>query len=584
MKRQHILHLTAIAALFLSHLNLSAQGKISIDRTEDSLTVFRLDSLDYLYKLAGDTVADHPYYTFLWIFGDGSFVNGTRDSVIGHVYEQRAKRNYHLAGLAGNADVTVYATGIYSGGSRPPRMLAPPPGDPFRGQTVQRQTFKIPALGTIDTTPAPTDTSVIDATKSGALRLQLNKNVRPQDTLVSIISFRQPGKVPVQDISGQVLFFYNSKVKKAATVPAPVKKVFKETSPPPAPPALSHGKSDFQRSHVQFTNLSERGGGLTAAEGITEFQNVIAWNYDALSPDGSDERHLFVELANDSILWELFKNGVGDTLRFLAVMTALDFNPDILGQLPSVQSAYLDNIGVTGLLGSKYFDDGVFLDLGQTNQQAKIIGVSEVTSPVVSAHDPNYLSLFACQCPGPGKQKIAGVIDFSNDGNAGTTQLEIVLHVPDQLNLSSVETISLHPEPTFPVQPQIDLAARTVTWKWPALLYPAGSAGFGHPSTFGQVAFSIALKDGVNLADVQPVTACIIFDFNDPMCTLPVSGSGITTSVGDASSGFLLECEACKDYPAEGTVGGFDWWCALWWSLGILLLLVIVWLVRRFFS
>ena len=573
--------MAAIAALLLGHLPLSAQGKISINRTQDSLVVFQLDSLDILSKLAGDTVASHPYYTFLWIFGDGSFVNGTRDSVAGHVYEQRAKRSYHLAGPGGNADVTVYATGIYSGGSRPPRSLAPPPGNPFRGASVQRQSFKIPALGTIDATPATIDTSVIDTTKTAALRLQLNKKVRPQDTLVSIISFRQPGKVPTQNIRGQVLLFYNSKVKKAAVVPTGVKKVLK-SSPPPTSPAMSYGKSDFQQSLVQFTNTSGQGTGSMAAEGVTEFKNVLVWDYDALSPDGSDERHVFAEFANDSTMWELFKNNVGDTLRFLAVMTAIDFSPDILGPLPGVQSAFLDSIGVTALLNAKFFNDGVFLNLNQTNQQAKIIGVSEVISPVVAAHDPNKLSLYACQCPDTTERKIAGVIDFSNDGKAATTQLEIVLHVPNQLNLSSVESISLLPEPAVPVQPQIDLAARTVTWKWPALLQPAETAGFGHPSTFGQVTFSIALKDGFGLADVEPVTACIIFDLSDPMCTLPVASSGIVTTGDDLTT--VLQCQECKDYPQEGTADVFDWWCALLWALGILALLVIVWLTRRFFS
>mgnify|MGYP001467603246 CR=1 FL=1 len=583
MKRQRTLHLFLLAVLVSIQAQVFAQGKIGIIQREGSQTVFRLDSLDHLYKLAGDTVADHPYYTFLWVLGDGSFVNGTRDSVMRHTYELRDKRRYHLAGAGGGPDVTVYATGIYSGGSRPPSSLAAPPGDPFRSQTVQRQTFKLPALAPPNPAPLPIDTSVIDNTKTGTLRMQLNKKVRPQDTLVSIISFRQPGKVPDQNIAGQVLLFYNSRVKKAETIPVPIKKVFKGTAPPTASPPLTHGRSDFQQSLVHFTNTSSKGAGSLATEGISEYLSVAAWDYNTLSPDGMDERHVFAEFANDSMLWELFKNGVGDTLRFLAVMTAISDNPDLLGQLPQVQDAYLDSIGITNLLTGKYFSDGVFLSLGQTNQKSQIIGISEVVSPVVSAHDPNYLSLYACECPGEGRQKIAGVIDFSNDGNAGTTQLKIVLHVPPQLNLNSVETIGLVPAPTFPVQPEIDLAARTVTWTWPALLQPAESAGFGHPSTFGQVAFTIAMKEGFSLSDVQPVTACIIFDFNDPMCTLPVAGEGIVTKSEDGGIQAVLECEACKTYPDEGKTG-FDMWCALLWLLGIVLLLLIVWLVKRFFS
>ena len=581
--KQRLTHLLlAQAIFFLCQFSLSAQDDIVIQQRQDSLVTFKLDSLDILYGLAGDTVASHPYYTFLWVFGDGSFINGTRDSVLSHIYERRNKRLYHLGGaLSGAAEVTVYATGNYSGGTRPPRLVIPPPGDPNRYPTVMRKTFKLPALGAIDPTPMPIDTSVIDKTKTGALRLQLSNKVRPQDTLVSILSFRQPGKVPVQPIRGQVLLFYNSKVKQANRVETAVKKLFKNTSPPPSPPpALTHGKFNFQREMIHFTNVTRQANGDLAGQGITEFQNVIGFDFDSLSAEGLDERHLFVEFQNDSLMWSLFKNNMGDTLKFLAVMTALSSSTDILGQLPNVQSAYLEQIGIQNLLQTKFYTDGTFLDLGQTNQQSKIIGISEVVSPVVAAHDPNNLTVYACECPNPAEKKIAGVIDFSNDGKAETRQLSITLHVPDQLNLSSVESISLTPTPLVTVQPQIDLAARTVTWSWPALLYPAESAGYLHPSTTGQVVFTIALKDGVNLADVEPLTACIVFDQNDPMCTLPAKNSGFITSEDGSSQ--LLQCDECKKYPGEGA--GIDWICVLLWALGIFLLILILWFLRRFFS
>jgi hypothetical protein len=585
--KQFIISLLAVQAfLFVSHFSLSAQGQIRITRQQDSLSTLKLDSLDILYGLAGDTVSGHPYYTFLWIFGDGTFINGTRDSIVSHIYEQRAKRNYYLGGAAGGAaETTVYATGNYSGGTRRPKKLMAPPGNPFRYPTVMRQTFKLPALGRLDLTPTPAVLpSVIDTTKTGTLRLQLSNKIRPQDTLVSILSFRQPRKAPVQPISGQLLLFYNSKVKKANRVDNTTKKLFKNTAPPPPPPALSFGKFNLQRQMVHFTNIAGQSVADLTGQGITEFKNVIGFDYDSLSTDGTDERHLFIEFQNDSLMWQLFKNNIGDTLKFLAVMTALSNNTDILGQLPTVQSAYLNQTGIQNLLQTNFFADGTFINLGQSNNlQAKIIGVSEVVSPVVAAHDPNNLTIYACECPDPAEKKIAGVIDFSNDGKADTRQLSVTLHVPDQLNLSSVESISLSPAPLASVQPQIDLAARTVTWTWSALLYPAESAGYGHSSTQGQIVFSMALKDGADLNAVEPLTACIVFDMNDPMCTLPAERAAFITSYQEDGSDFL-QCDECKNYPDEGKETGIDWKCLLLWALGIFLLLLIIWLVRRFLS
>ena len=570
-----------LAAFLCSQSFLPAQGKMTIQSQQDSLTVFKLDSLDILTKLAGDKSAGHPYYTFLWIFGDGSFVNGARDSVFRHVYENRRKLRYNLAG-GSSADVAVYATGNYSGGSRPPKAAASP-GDFFRSPGISRFTVKPELLLGKDPTPVPLDTSVIDTTKTAALRLQLNKNIRPQDTLVAILSFRQPGKLPAQDIGGQVFLFYNSKVKKANRIQPAVKKLFKD-SPPPPPPALTHGKSDFQRSLVQFANTQDQGAGLLAAQGIADFNNVIAWTYDSLTADGRDERHLFVELANDSTMWELFKNDVGDTLRFLAVMTALSANSDLLGPLPNVQDAFLESSGIQTLLRTNFYSDGAFINLGQGgptggNLQSKIIGVSEVASPVVSSHDPNKLSLYACQCPDTTRRKVVGVVDYSNDGKAPTALVKVTLKVPEQLNLSSIESLSLSPAPAGFVEPDINLVQRTITWTYAALLQPAETAGFGHPSTQGQIVFSIDLKDSFDISQIEPVEACIVFDVNAPMCTLPVSAAQIISTAEDGVVQSALQCNDCKTHPVEGA--GFDWCCYLLWGLGLLLLVVIVWVVKK---
>ncbi|MFQ5446211.1 MAG: hypothetical protein ACE5FF_04695 [Saprospiraceae bacterium] len=568
-----------LAFFLLCQLSAFTQSQIIIDSQTDSLTIFRLDSLDLLTELAGDTAASHPYYTFLWIFGDGSFINGTRDSIIGHVFEKREGRLWHMA-ASGGADVTVYATGNYSGGSRPPRM-APGPHDFFRSPSVVRQTIKKDALLNMDTSPVPVDTSVIDSTRTNTLRLQLSKNVRPQDTLVSIVSFRQPGKVPVQPIHGQVFLFYNSRVVEAERLPPAVKNLFKTSPPPPPPPALTHGRFDFQRSLVQFEHVQEEGEGSTAGTGITEFNNLIVWNYSSLTNDGRDERHLFAEFGVDSIMWDLFKNGRGDTLRFLAVMTALDFSPDVPGPLPDVQSVLLDTTGIAPLLSSRFYNNGTFVDLDQADLQSKIIGVSEVTTPVVSAHDPNYLALYACECPDTVQRKVVGVVDYSNDGLASTGLVKVILHVPIQLNLESAEAISLVPAPAVPVAPEVNLGERTVTWSYPALLQPAESAGYGHPSTQGQLVFSITVKEGFGVADLGETTACIVFDVNDPMCTVPVAATAIVTTAEGGVAQSALQCQECKIFPEEGAT--CDWWCYLKWAFYLLILVVVVWLVRKLF-
>lgn len=569
------LHL-AVFFFFAAQCVLMAQGRVSIASQNDSLTVLQLNDLDILTRLAGDTDTTHPYYTFLWIFGDGSFINGTRDSVIGHVYEVRERR---LFAANTGADVTVYATGNYSGGGRPPRM-APSPDDFFHSPSVIRTTLKKELLeNNVDLTPVTLDTSVIDTTRTGLLRLQLSKNARPQDTLVAILSFRQPQGKPSQPVGGQLYLFFNSRIAEAQHIPTAVKGAIKSSPPPPPPPSFSHGKFAHQRNHLHFRHVQDLGAANAMPAGISAYTHFLVWNYDSLRNDGRDERHLFAEFGVDSLMWELFRDGRGDTLSFLAVMTAYDFSPDVIGLLPTASHPMIDTTGIANLLNQRYYvGNNEFAPFDDADLQGKVVAVSEVKTPVVSSHDPNELLLYACQCPDTSRRQVVGVVNYSNDGNAPTSLIKVRLQVPEQLNLNAIETIAMQPAPHLPVHPAIDLAARTIEWAYPAMLQPAAAAGFGHPSTQGQITFTIDLKPGFEIADLDPVQACIVFDVNDPMCTLPVTAGDIVSDFEDKGIRQLLQCTACPQHQPEGTD---NWWWCIKWGLILLVLLLLIWVLKK---
>lgn len=574
MKQRPLLFLFLL--LLAAQWQLSAQNRVSIASQNDSLTVLRLDSLDILTKLAGDADPTHPYYTFLWIFGDGSFINGTRDSVIGHVFEARNER---LFSPTTGTDVTVYATGNYSGGSRPPRM-APAPDDFFRSPSVIRTTLKKELLqNNVDISPTTIDTSAIDTTRSALLRLQLSKKVRPQDTLVAILSFRQPQGKPIQPIGGQIFLFYNSRITAAKYIPTAVKGAIKSSPPPPPPPSFSHGKFSHQKNLVHFRNVQDLGDGNALPAGISAYTNYLVWNYDSLRNVGRDERHLFAEFGVDSLMWELFRNGRGDTLSFLAVMTAYDFSPDVIGLLPSASNPLIDTTGIAPLLNQRFYvGNNEFAPLDNADLHGKIIAISEVKTPVVSSHDPNELVLYSCQCPDTLRRQVVGVIYYSNDGNSPTSLVKVSLQVPDQLNLNSLETVNIQPAPAGSLNPLIDPDSRTITWAYAALIQPTASAGFGHASTQGQITFTIDLKKGAELSSLNPMQACITFDANDAICTLPVKASDVVYSFEEEGITKLLQCTACPMKPDED--GNLWWWC-IKWGLVLLVLLLVIWLLKR---
>ncbi|MEZ4959379.1 MAG: hypothetical protein R2830_06140 [Saprospiraceae bacterium] len=596
--------LSGLLFFMLSPVFTFSQGIIEVQAADGptSTTTLRITDQDLLLKIAGDAARGHPYYTYLWVFGDGTFINGTTDSILAHSY-LNAQNTFLVNSPTPGADVTVFLTGNYSGGSKPPKKLVSDPSDIGRSPSNAKGFLPSGDLA-IDMAPIPFQPNSVPFTTSPAVRLQLNnEGLLPGDTMAAILTFRQPAKLdPPQPVQGQLFLFYNSQVIKGD--PPKSKAVndrfSNESTAPTAPPAIKSGRSNYLRSLLHFHDTDTLGQfALTPAE-TNDFNNVLIWNYANLSDAnlGNEVRNVFAEMANDTSMQVLFNEASkhGDTLRFLAVMTVLDTlntNTDqLFSQLPNLpagEAQYLESVGLTSLLQNNFYlaNEG-FIPLtgGQFPLASKIIGFQETRTPVVAAHDPNSLEVYGCKCPGSGGKKVVGVISFSNDGGAPTTQLKVVLNVPPQLNMNSLDDISMSPTPAQPefLQGTKDFNQRTITWQWPGLLNPVMQVGVGHPSTMGEIVFSIQLKEGFDLADMEQLLACITFDNGEEMCTLPVGQSNIITTTGNPQVNAELECEECKAYDPEPAGCACGPLCMLLVAVGLFIFLVVIWFVKKFLS
>lgn len=577
------LHLLSfsLAFLLLCQLPVFAQKSKLVTSKSGTTTSLTLSGLDTLTRISG---APKPYYTYLWVFGDGTFVNGTRDSaLVKHIYKRNANASYLQGAGPFKPDVTVYMTGHYSGGARPPRkgVVAPPPPDSFflRPPSVARHDDGV-SLNIGDILNPPGTPATVFSDPNQLLKLQLNHNVMPGDTLASIVSFRSPIKPApgAQTLRGQVLLFYNSQAKTGMAKLPPLLKG--EVAPPPPPPAPArYGKFNFRNSPQHYTNVYTTGNWSTK---FPTYKEVVGWTYDSLPPADIEERNVFAEFGSDTAMWQLYRNNVGDTLSFLAVFTAISSNPDLLGILPEIDTTKIDPAIVNLLRDSMLTNDGFLplsvFDPNQGSPSTKILGFSEIKTPVVAAHDPNNLTLYTCKCPAAtGGRKLLGVVEFSNDGNAPTSRVVVKMKIPDQLDLASLQhQIDIFPAPA-PLGFSVDEATRTVTWDWLAALPPASERGFGHPDTKGHIVFSALFAEGSDPSQLEPMQACIKFDIQDTMCTSVVPNTKIIMEFQGGVAGTELECVSCE---AKG-----DCWCGDYcWLLyligAILLLILVVWWQR----
>lgn len=577
-----------LAFLFLGHFSIAQQITAQRQNLPNSdTTILTATGFDFLDSLVGDDTPE-PFYTFLWVYGDGTFTNGTRDSSMKHVYQDFENRIY----TSPNAlYAKVYPTGNYGGTSRPPSgLVAPDPTNPFRPPAAIKSDIPLMDIQ-IKSPPSPEPDSMFDT--GSMLHLQLNHDVQPEDTLVNILSFRN--LIPGDTIpEGRIYLFYNSKTK-PASVPPVAKRVFGNpiAIPPPAP---QYGTFNFQETLNFYRDITENGDiDLTSNNpnpAFDSYQNCLIFNYDTLAGDNQDLRNLFVEFENDTSLWNMLQGETGDTMSFLAVMTALPrlTDSELMANIKILKDGLdfrpLDSLGVTNILNGYYGDDNEWIQLNPNSGFVQeIVGYSEVHSPVVKSHDPNEVKVYACECPGQGQQKLVCVVNFENTGQASTTLVNIKMEIPEELAIGTIEPISYRiGSSDWPslFQPT-DAGGRMREWNFPNAALKAGEVvGKGHPSTQGQLVFSILVDAGFTLADIEAISSCIVFDLEAPICTVPVLPTDYITTIQNGDVKEVLKCKTCDSVSPPDTCFGLPCWLCCFICI-LVILLVLYWIVKKFF-
>lgn len=511
--------------------------------TKDSVG-FHVEGLPALITLSADKPIT-PYYRYLWIFGDGSFINATREDSVSHRYTT-------FSANPGPYEARAYSTDSYSGGNPPPVLK-------FSN-----------ALGNDFTFPEPLKTKeVVEGDRH--IKLQRNHEVRPGDTLVNIFSFNNRTN---DTLSGQLYLFYNSEVTREVTTDDKGKKSSVKTP--------QFGSFQLNESLIYYNNVNRLGilDNPPAAVGQA-YKKVLVLDYFRKAP-GTDQ-HLFVEFANDSTMFNLIPGDEKGKVSFLAMMTAyteldtfLDDNQRLLVEGLEMPKFF------SGLSEIQPDPDGSDDGLGNLQPATVITDIFQMNADIVKAHDPNQVIAEACGCPdGNGVNKVIVTIECENDGFDFATSVFMEMEIPEELDFNSIfdTLINFHPEIAPGTAGKISLdkdeAARTIRWNMENfLIHGTPIKGAGDPSTQAKVVFSVLTNAGVDLADVPPLQACI--RFNDPngeeVCTLPANIQVIPSSVGSTE---MLQCTDCVCPPAA-----WPWWLWLLIAIGVIIILFILRLYR----
>ena len=512
---------------------------------EKDSTNLEAKGLPPLVPLAGDTIIQ-PYYSFLWIFGDGNFINGTLDSVLKHRYNVKL-------GTIDTFEVRAYSTDSYSGGDPPPML---------------RNSNVIINPASVDSSRYQPSTAV----EEGFLHLQRNHEVRPEDTLVNILSFKN--NTDTQPLTGQLYLFYNSPVTSKS--PKNAKGSFRSSV------SSEFAQFNFEESLIYYENVDTNTYPINNIPTLLgqSFEKALIYNYSSLNP--SDEQHLFIAFANDSTLADLIDGAAVNEVQFMAVMTAFTQGDDFLDQ---TEISRLNNLGLFGFLDT--LNQGIgpaggppILDDFPADLATTVVDVFDMTAALVREHDPNAIRVDACECPDDQEiHKLIFTVDCENNGSAITKNIFIDIEIPEQIDFNSIfdTLISHHPEIAPGTAGQIELSkdASTRTIRWSMLnfgLLPTQEMGFGHPSTQAQIVFSALTNPGVALGSIPELRACIRFidEPDEEVCTLPVK----IRTIKAENSTEILKCEDCSCPPTQ-----FDLWL-----LGILALIIafVVYTIRIF--
>lgn len=521
---------------------LAAQVEIALDQgaslSNDTVVLTVTGHGKYLDPPQSDTFV--PHVRFLYIFGDGNFLNGVKDSV------QKYRYPYTLGALPSTFDVRTYHTPIYSGGKPPPKRVAPitPPAS-------------IPASPNIKQVVAP----------GRNIYLQRNQDVSKNDTVVSIVSFKNR---TTDTISGNIFLFFNDKlVVEEKMEDGSIKKT----------PLSDNALFKVNESMVYSPKVNPE---TYLLEGISAngFENAAMLGYSRLAPQ--EEIHLFLEMEHDSTMFAAFTGEKKITTDLLAVMTAFEQFP-LADSITENERALLSKLNFNNFLELLNIDN---IDIVLNSQQSvpdflgdiatNILDISLMTPQLVKAHDPNQVIAEACACTDKnGVQKVVITVDCENDGSAPTEIVIIEVFIPAQLDFNSIaaQPISYLPALSLTGPRSItmtkDAARRSITWTMRGFhLMGNQVVGYGHPLSQGQIVFTALTNAGVALSAIDPIHACIRFSSAadaEVVCTPKAAVQAIWD--GPDTQGQLQCLDDCKCPPPK-----IPRW--LWYVLVALILLI----------
>ncbi len=542
------------SAFFLLFGQFARGQEIFYDDSLPDSTMVGVDTMPALAPFIADSLVQ-PYYSYLWIFSDGNFINGTRDSVVKHVFDVRPE--------GGEGFAKLLATGLYSDdiGDPPPRAV---PGNTteVKGRTA-----------------SPLPKRAVDSLNF--VYLQKNHpNIVPGDTTAWILSYRNSfdnfGGFD-NPLSGYLIFFYNSPIRLEELDAKGSKKSYE---------VVRGGEPQRNRSayYQKLSPLAKSGreifGSYSLPEGLAVedyYSNYAVFRYDTLA--FGEERHLIFEIANDTALLDKVPEKTRGNIDFLAVMTTINDGVDFAIDDPEK----LEIISKAGLF--QFLENSPNLTdilLGNT-----ILDVRETSATLSRAYDPNALTAWACACPpeSEGEDQLVCRIDFMNEGGAPTSDIYLTFFIPPGLNPNSIPEQPLDIRPTPPdeklLAERVNVIERNderIVWHLEGFrLETTKDLGVGHPGATGHLTFTALTRPGTTAADLPPLRAAIVFDEASPVYTLPVEPV-LLSYENQSEAGETLQCEACV-MPAQAAAGnGFPWWLIL---LLALLLILILWLFLR---
>ncbi len=576
-KEKRALYYLVAAVLFFFPTSFLFGQKVVISPGSEPSLNFSVDEPPVLKKLSHPD-AREPYHEYLWIFGDGTFLNRDTNAAVSHAYGSNA---------VDEPVVVAYVTPVYSGGEEPP--LRALPGDEF----ILKPSSRLPQpVG-----PTP----MVDS--ASYLRLERNHPLLvPGDTTVWIYSLKYPQELAGSNaypIGGNLFFFYDGPVTLKTELSDGSFASEVDLADPFEHVRTVNIYSDSESSPIHDHSINMEVDPGLALSG--RFRNVSIFRFSNLEP--GEERHLFIEMKNDESLADvlgdttLLKKGesVPDpVVEFLAVMTVGDIsNPINLSEEDEALLGELSFSRFIDLLNSPDSDnDDVQLFQTTGNIAPNVVDAFLGTAMVSTAHDPNYLKAQACECPADGEagQMVVVKVHFENEGSAFASKAYIRVglpsyidgqRLPDTLLRSFPPNQEDNPLDTIRIERENDT---TMLITMEGFLFETIK---NDPDAFSEVVFTLFTRPDVASTDFEPLQACVAFGAPDGVqaCTTPVLPTLLDP--GARGEGSVLQCAACNPPPPDGGQrgqggDGWGWLLDYLWFLLIPFLLLLFWLWPRF--